>query len=342
MKQWFLFSVAGLVEKKMTSSFLDSGADNHTASGKTYFFVRNFSIWWQIPQYSLMGMSEVFTSIPGKYNKGFERVFELARKRLPSQLKGRYYKTSSDLFSSFYCLYLITVCARDFFLRGFSLRKQPTFGDATTCFPAKWLLRNEGRNSIVMTRHYPGLGSAFDWSSRVGNLMTRHYPGLGSAFDWSSRVGNLIQPIRGTTQIWVVTRHQYRISALVSQMSFGGSFLRFPVSVKCSGDSDIDSSHGWKNTTRPGFPAKWCLRNERRIWHVTTQTGVVLLIGRCPKEICFKQSKVLPKSTSGYWRDMISISPLVLQTLFRGETSGMKCRLFTKALNQWPQVQVDK
>ena len=342
MKQWFLFSVAGLVEKKMTSSFLDSGADNHTASGKPYFFVRNFSIWWQIPQYSLMGMSEVFTSIPGKYNKGFERVFELARKRLPSQLKGRYYKTSSDLFSSFYCLYLITVCARDFFLRGFSLRKQPTFGDATTCFPAKWLLRNEGRNSIVMTRHYPGLGSAFDWSSRVGNLMTRHYPGLGSAFDWSSRVGNLIQPIRGTTQIWVVTRHQYRISALVSQMSFGGSFLRFPVSVKYSGDSDIDSSHGWKNTTRPGFPAKWCLRNERRIWHVTTQTGVVLLIGRCPKEICFKQSKVLPKSTSGYWRDMISISPLVLQTLFRGETSGMKCRLFTKALNQWPQVQVDK
>ena len=131
------FSVAGLVEKKMTSSFLDSGADNHTASGKPYFFVRNFSIWWQIPQYSLMGMSEVFTSIPGKYNKGFERVFELARKRLPSQLKGRYYKTSSDLFSSFYCLYLITVCARDFFLRGFSLRKQPTFGDATTCFPAK-------------------------------------------------------------------------------------------------------------------------------------------------------------------------------------------------------------
>ena len=149
MKQWFLFSVAGLVEKKMTSSFLDSGADNHTASGKTYFFVRNFSIWWQIPQYSLMGMSEVFTSIPGKYNKGFETVFELARKRLPSQLKGRYYKTSSDLFSSFYCLYLISVCARYFFLRGFSLRKQPTFGDATACFHAKWLLRNEGRNSLV-------------------------------------------------------------------------------------------------------------------------------------------------------------------------------------------------
>ena len=42
--------------------------------------------------------------------------------------------------------------------------------------------RNERRNSI---------------------LMTRHYPDLSSASDWPCRVGNLIQPIRGTTQIWV-------------------------------------------------------------------------------------------------------------------------------------------
>ena len=40
-----------------------------------------------------------------------------------------------------------------------SLRKQPTFGKATTGFPAKWRLRNEHRNSILMTRHYPDLGS---------------------------------------------------------------------------------------------------------------------------------------------------------------------------------------
>ena len=52
--------------------------------------------------------------------------------------------------------------------------------------------------------------------------MTRHYPDLGSASEWSCRVGNLIQPIRSTTQIWVVTRHQYGISALVSQTLFGG------------------------------------------------------------------------------------------------------------------------
>ena len=64
-----------------------------------------------------------------------------------------------------------------------SLRKQPTFGDPTTGFPAKWRLRNERRNSIPMTRHYPDLGSTSDWSCRVGNL---------------------IQQIRSTTQIWVV------------------------------------------------------------------------------------------------------------------------------------------
>ena len=52
--------------------------------------------------------------------------------------------------------------------------------------------------------------------------MTCHYPDLGSASDWSCRVGNLIQPIRSTTQIWVVTRHQYGISALISQTSFRG------------------------------------------------------------------------------------------------------------------------
>ena len=52
--------------------------------------------------------------------------------------------------------------------------------------------------------------------------MTRHCLDLGSASDWSFRVGNFFQPIKSTTQISVVTRHQYGISALVSQTSFGG------------------------------------------------------------------------------------------------------------------------
>ena len=48
-------------------------------------------------------------------------------------------------------------------------------------------IRNEHRNSIPMTRHC-----------------------------------NWLQPIRSTTQIWVVTRHQYGVSTPVSQASFGG------------------------------------------------------------------------------------------------------------------------
>ena len=76
--------------------------------------------------------------------------------------------------------------------RPYSLRKQPTFGDATTGFPRKWRLRNERRNSIQMTRHYQDLGSASDWSYSVGNL---------------------IQPN---------VQHVIGISALVSPMSFNG------------------------------------------------------------------------------------------------------------------------
>ena len=50
--------------------------------------------------------------------------------------------------------------------------------------------------------------------------MTRHSPDLGGASDWLEVC--FTDPTRSTTQIWVVTRHQYGISALVSQTSFRG------------------------------------------------------------------------------------------------------------------------
>ena len=78
-------------------------------------------------------------------------------------------------------------------------RKQPTFRDLTNGFPVKWRLENECRNSI---------------------LMTCHQPFLGSASDRLCRVGNLFQPVRSTTQIWVMMHHQYGVSALASQTSF--------------------------------------------------------------------------------------------------------------------------
>jgi len=51
--------------------------------------------------------------------------------------------------------------------------------------------------------------------------MMHHYPDLGSASDWLNQISHAAQPMRSTTQIWVVMRHQYGISALISQMSFG-------------------------------------------------------------------------------------------------------------------------
>ena len=50
--------------------------------------------------------------------------------------------------------------------------------------------------------------------------MTCHYPDLGSASYCLKQISLAARPIRSTTQIWVVTRHQYGISALVPQTSF--------------------------------------------------------------------------------------------------------------------------
>ena len=52
--------------------------------------------------------------------------------------------------------------------------------------------------------------------------MTCHYPDLSSASDWLRQLSHAAQLMRSTTQIWVVTRHQYEISALDSQTSFRG------------------------------------------------------------------------------------------------------------------------
>ena len=101
-----------------------------------------------------------------------------------------------------------------------NLRKQPTFRDATASFPRN----NECRNS---------------------KLTTRHYLDLGSASGWSCGVGNLFQPIRSTTQIWIVTRHQYGISALLSQTSFrrGDQWCRRGMWSVFSGYSRAESSY---------------------------------------------------------------------------------------------------
>ena len=63
-------------------------------------------------------------------------------------------------------------------------------------------------------------------------LITRHYPDLGSASDWSCRVGNLIQAIKNTTQIWVVTRFCARFSDVIWR---GNQWLHRQMSSVVSG-----------------------------------------------------------------------------------------------------------
>ena len=53
-------------------------------------------------------------------------------------------------------------------------------------------------------------------------MTRRYYPDLASASHWLKQISHAARPIRSTTQIWMVTHHQYGISALVSQTSFRG------------------------------------------------------------------------------------------------------------------------
>ena len=61
----------------------------------------------------------------------------------------------------------------------------------------------------------------------------RYQPDLGGASDWLNKISHVARPIRITTLIWVVTRHQYGISVLVSQASFGGKPVIASPNVGC-------------------------------------------------------------------------------------------------------------
>ena len=81
-----------------------------------------------------------------------------------------------------------------------SLRKQPTFRDATTGFPGKWCLRNELRNSVLMTRHYLDL---FGWQfsstnqkhySHLRSFLRRHF--VGKTVVASQNCGCFLRPFK--------------------------------------------------------------------------------------------------------------------------------------------------
>ena len=88
---------------------------------------------------------------------------------------------------------------------------------------------------------------------------------LGSCSDWSCRVGNLLQPIRTTSQIGVVTHHQYGISALISQTLFRGETTG-GVSNCILGDPGAVSRAGRKGATK-------VFKHRRKSPWVPTLTG---------------------------------------------------------------------
>ena len=73
-------------------------------------------------------------------------------------------------------------------------------------------LQNEHRNSIMMTCHYPELGSDSDWFKQTSYMA---------------------QPIRSATQIGEVIRHQYGISAFHPQTAFWVKSVVTSQNVSC-------------------------------------------------------------------------------------------------------------
>jgi len=116
---------------------------------------------------------------------------------LKNSMKECYFK--HPLQESFLFIFILIHCTSP---TSSSIRKQTTFSDVTTGFPAKEHLRKEHRNSIVMMLHYLDLGTASDWSCCLWNLLLNQSEAL--------------------PQTWVVISHQYGISALVSQTAFHG------------------------------------------------------------------------------------------------------------------------
>ena len=98
-----------------------------------------------------------------------------------------------------------------------SLRKQPTFRDATTGFPGKWRLRNELRNSVLMTRHYLDL---FGWKfastnqkhySHLRSFLRRHF--VGKTVVASQNCGCFLRPFKLLTKQRSIMNEQNRQNA---------------------------------------------------------------------------------------------------------------------------------
>ena len=75
------------------------------------------------------------------------------------------------------------------------LRNQPKIRKATTVFPAKWLLTNARRNSILVTFHQPDLGSAFYWLKQIFGTSWPQPLGIGHYREYFSSGDNAVSSL---------------------------------------------------------------------------------------------------------------------------------------------------
>ena len=95
--------------------------------------------------------------------------------------------------------------------------------------------------------------------------MKCHYPDVSSVFNWSCHVGNLLQPIRSTTQIWEVTRHQYGVFAFVPQTSFRGKINSGVAECRLFSWAAFKSNHRHSELTKRNVALRTAHCNSR-IW----------------------------------------------------------------------------
>ena len=93
----------------------------------------------------------------------------------------------------------------------YSLRKQPK----SSC-TAKWPLRNERRNSLLMTRHYPDLGDAFDWLKQIFHVAR---PIRSTAYNGGQKCWDLSSDITKTSDLSPLTPNKVEFGAKWVKMS---------------------------------------------------------------------------------------------------------------------------
>ena len=144
--------------------------------------------------------------------------------------------------------------------------------------------------------------------------MTHHYLNLGSASDWLNQISQVARPIRSTTQIWVMTRHQYGISVLASQMSFG---------VETSGSV----TKCWlfsQATIKQNMTFSLKGRQNAQVIQMSNETKVLYRILNCAALTSRKIVFFFPKNIPSYYHNRISYNSRALY--FRAGGCGFNCQ----------------